>query len=232
LLAANGITDPITLQIGQELIIPREGKVPTPTVKPTVALPQLYRAPKLLDPYSNQVFGFDQQQSINLLWIPISLAKDHWCEVQLRLEEDEELRGRYWTKENWWEMGPEYYHPGDYYWRVIIVQGKGDDVVGAVSPPSETWYFQWMPVAPTPMPQPEPTKTPTPTYTPTPKITPTPTHTPRPASSAEQPHGFIGMFSHLGHAPCVLNPSSGFRYWYQADAIWLHTKAPGALATL
>ena len=236
LLAANGITDPITLQIGQELIIPREGKVPTPTVKPTVALPQLYRAPKLLDPYSNQVFGFDQQQSINLSWVSISLAEDHWYEVQLRLEEDEELRGHYWTKENWWDMGPEYYHPGDYYWRVIIVQGKEDNVVGAVSPPSETWYFQWMPVAPTTMPRPEPTKTPTLTYTPTPTptptLTPTPTPTLRPASSVEQPHGFIGMLSHLGHTQCVLNPSSGFRHRYRADAIGLHTRAPGVLATL
>ena len=215
LLAANGITDPTTLQIGQELIIPRKGGIPTatftptrtgtptPTVKPTAALPQLYEAPKLLEPHTNQVFGFDRQQNIQLLWVSISLAKDHWYQVQLQLEEDEELRGRYWTKENWWDMGPEYYHPGDLYWRVIIVQGKGDDVVGAVSLPSETWYFQWIPVAPTPPPKPEPTKTPkltttnTPTPTPAPTPTPTPTNTPRPTSAAEHPYDFIGMLSHL-----------------------------------
>jgi hypothetical protein len=197
------------------LIIPQEGKIPTatftptrtgtptPTVKPTAALPQLYEAPKLLEPHSNQVFGFDRQQNIHLAWVSISLAKDHWYQVQLQLEEDEELRGRYWTKENWWDMGPEYYHPGDLYWRVIIVQGKEDDVVGAVSPPSETGYLQWIPVAPTPAPQPELTKTPKPTTTntPTPILTPTPTptptHTPRPTSPAEHPYGFIGMLSHL-----------------------------------
>jgi serine/threonine-protein kinase len=160
---------------------------PTPTLKPTIALPQLYEVPKLLEPLSDQSFGFDRRQNIHLLWTPISLAQDHWYEVQLQLQEDEELRGRYWTKENWWDMGPEHYYPGDYYWRVIVVQGKEDDVVGAVSPPSETWYFEWLPVAPTRSPRPRPTSTPKPSPTntkPSPTNTKPPTNTPRPTASS------------------------------------------------
>jgi hypothetical protein len=170
---------------------------PTPTARPTVALPQLYEAPTLLEPHSNEILGFDRQQSVHLLWTPDSLAEDHWYQVQLQLEEDEELRGRYWTKENWWDMGPAYYQPGDYYWRVVIVQGKEENTVGAISPPSETWYFQWIPVGPTPTPAPKPTNTPKPKPTNTPKPKPTntpkppptntpkpePTNTPRPTSS-------------------------------------------------
>ena len=152
---------------------------PTPTVKATVALPQVYEAPLLLEPHSNQVFGFNRQQTVHLLWVPYdALASDHWYEVQLWLEE-EEPTGRYWSKENWWDMGEEYY-PGDYYWRVIVVQGQGDEVVGAVSPPSETRYFQWVPTAPTPPPAPSPTNTPRPADTPI----PTPTNTPRPTVAA------------------------------------------------
>jgi serine/threonine protein kinase len=134
---------------------------PTPTFKPTVALPQVYQAPLLLEPPSNRVFGFDKQQSINLQWWldRDSLAADHWYEVQL-WQEGEEPTGRYWTKENWWDMGPDYC-PGDYSWRVVIVQGKEDDVIGAVSPPSETWHFQWLAVAPTST-EPKPTKKPSP----------------------------------------------------------------------
>ena len=150
----------------------------TPTVEATVALPQVYESPLLLEPPSNKVFGFDKQQSISLLWLATdSLAAEHWYEVQL-WQEDEEPTGRYWAKENWWEMGPEYY-PGDYYWQVVIVQGKGDSVVGAVSPPSETRYFQWIAVAPTPVPGPKPTSTPVPPPTNTP-VPPPPTNTPGP----------------------------------------------------
>jgi hypothetical protein len=136
----------------------------------------------LLAPDWNQLFGFDQQQTVILSWLARdALASDHWYEVQLWLEE-EDPTGYYWTKENWWDMGAEYY-PGDYYWRVIIVQGQGDDVVGAVSPPSETRYFSWVPVGPAPTrppptntPRPPPTNTPRPTNTPEPP----PTNTPRP----------------------------------------------------
>jgi hypothetical protein len=138
----------------------------------------------LLRPNFNQVFGFDQQQSIQLAWTPASLADDHWYEVQLRQAENEEPTERYWTKENWWDMGPEYYHSGDYYWQVVIVQGREADVVGAVSPPSEMWYFQWLPAVPasTPKPTSTPTVTPTATVTPTKTATPTstPTNTPTP----------------------------------------------------
>jgi len=160
---------------------------PTPTVKATVPLPQVYQAPELVEPYPNQVFGFDKQQSIRLLWLgPDSLAADHWYEVQL-WREGESPTGQYWTKDNWWDMGPEYY-PGDYYWRVIIVQGQGDQAAGAVSPPSETRFFQWIEVAPTPKPgpKPKPTNTPVPP-TPTPKPTntspPKPTNTPDPRNT-------------------------------------------------
>jgi len=163
---------------------------PTPTVKPTAALPQLYQAPKLIEPISNQSIGFDQRQIIHLLWTPVSLTADQWYEVQLQMEEDEGLTGRHWTKENWWDMGPDYYRPGDYAWRVIVVQGKENDVVGAVSPPSETWYLRWVPVAPTRVPQSKPTNTPRPqpTNTPKPPATNTPkppaTNTPRPTESS------------------------------------------------
>jgi serine/threonine protein kinase len=164
--------------------IPTSEATLTPTVKPTVVLPQLYEQPKLLRPNFNQVFGFDQQQSIQLAWTPASLADDHWYEVQLRQAENEEPTERYWTKENWWDMGPEYYHSGDYYWQVVIVQGREADVVGAVSPPSEMWYFQWLPAVPasTPKPTSTPTVTPTATVTPTKTATPTstPTNTPTP----------------------------------------------------
>lgn len=188
LLAINGITDPATLQIGQELIIPPGGEIPTvaftPTIRPTVALPQLYGEPKLLEPRSNRVFGFDRQRGIHLLWTPTSLAKDHWYEVQLRQAEDEEPTDRYWTQQNWWELGPERYRPGDYYWRVVIVQGREQDVVGALSPPSQMWYFQWVPVVPTSTPATTPTATTRPTGTATPFPTPTATLTPRPTPYA------------------------------------------------
>jgi hypothetical protein len=165
----------------------------TRTVRATVALPLLYEAPALLEPQADQIFGFDQQQSISLIWIATSLAEEHWYEVQL-WQEDEEPRGRYWTKENWWDIGPEYY-PGDYYWRVVVVQGSGENVVGAASPVSETRYFQWVPVGPAPTTEPKPDK-PKPTKPPTqaPKPTKPPTQapkpttkppTPRPTSSAE-----------------------------------------------
>lgn len=94
-------------------------------------------------------------------------------------QEGEDPIGRYWTKENWWNMGPEYY-PGDYYWRVIIVQGKEDDVVGAVSLPSETRFWQWVPEGPAPTPKPPPK--PRPTNTPVP-----PTNTPVPPTNTPVP---------------------------------------------
>jgi hypothetical protein len=140
---------------------------PTPTVKPTVALPQQYEAPVLVEPAVDQVFGFDWQQSINLVWVPTSLGEDHWYEVQLAHAEGEEPVGRYWTNENWWDMGPEYYQPGDYYWRVVVVQGREDKVVGAISPPSETRHFQWLTTAPAPAPAPKPKPKPKPTNAPT-----------------------------------------------------------------
>ncbi|MFZ5918565.1 MAG: protein kinase domain-containing protein [Chloroflexota bacterium] len=194
LLEANDIVDPATLQIGQPLIIPREAALPavvlTPTAEPTSALPQIYEQPKLLQPRFNQVFGFDQSPGIQLVWTPTSLAEGHWYEVQLRQAENAEPMARHWTRENWWDMGPEQYRPGDYYWRVVIVQGRGQDVLGTVSPPSETWYFQWVPVMPpsTPVPQPTPTVRPSATPAATATITPTPaptaTATPRPTSSS------------------------------------------------
>ncbi len=207
LLAVNGITDATTLQIGQELIIPREEEIPTivftltpqttsmPTARPTAALPLLYEEPKLLKPRFNQVFGFDRQQSIHLLWTPTLLGGDHWYEVQLRRTEKEDPVERYWTKENWWDMGPEHYRPGDFYWQVVIVQGRREDVVGDVSPPSEMWRFQWISVAPTSTPtrrsSPTSTSTPTPTRTPTttPTITPTPTLTSTPTLRPTSPSG-------------------------------------------
>ncbi len=163
-----------------------------PTVRPTIALPQLYDQPRLIEPRSNLVFGFDRQKSISFTWTPESLAADHWYEVQLRRAENEEPMVRYWTKENWWDMGSEYYNPGDYYWQVVIVRGREDAVVGAVSLPSEMRYFQWLPVAPTAMPTSTPTNTPTytptstPTRTPRPNNTPTltPTMTPRPTQTS------------------------------------------------
>ena len=163
---------------------PTPAVTPTPTVKATVPLPQVYQPPELLEPYPNQIFGFDKQQSIRLSWLgPDSLAADHWYEVQL-WREGESPAGQYWTQDNWWDMGPEYY-PGDYYWRVIIVQGQGDQAVGAVSPPSETRFFQWIAVAPTPKPGPKPKPTntpvpPTPTRKPTNTPVPKPTNTPDP----------------------------------------------------
>jgi hypothetical protein len=151
-----------------------------PTARPTVVLPQVYQAPVLVDPHSNKIFGFDRQQSITLSWVPRDqLAAEHWYEVQLWLE-DGVPTGHYWTKDNWWDMGAQYY-PGDYYWRVIIVQGKEDEVVGAVSPPSETRFFQWVAVAPTPKPGPKPTATSRPTNTPGP-----PTNTPVPPSATPE----------------------------------------------
>jgi len=168
---------------------------PTPTVKPTVVLPQLYEAPTLLEPSVDQVFGFDWQPTINLVWTPMSLAEEHWYEVQLAHKENEEPTGRYWTNENWWDMGPEYYQPGDYYWRVVIVQGKEDDVVGAISPPSETRHFQWLATAPTPPPsskpkptkppEPKPTKPPEPEPTKPPEPKPTKPPEPRPTTAAD-----------------------------------------------
>jgi hypothetical protein len=159
----------------------------TPTARPTVALPLVYEAPPLIEPHNNQIVGFNYQQNVTLSWVSSGgLALDHWYEVQM-WQEGEEPTGRYWTKENWWNMGAEYY-PGDYYWRVIIVQGKENDVVGAVSPPSETRFWQWVPEgpAPTPKPKPKPTSTPVPpTNTPAPPTsTPVPpTATPRPTPS-------------------------------------------------
>jgi hypothetical protein len=146
---------------------------PTPTVKPTVALLELYDAPKLLEPISDQIYVFDQRRTIHLLWIPTSLAGDHWYEVQVQMPGDAELGSQHWTKENWWDMGPDYYRPGDYFWQVVIVQGRGGDVVGAVSPPSETWHFEWLEAAPTSTPGPKPTNTPRPQTTKAPTQPPT-----------------------------------------------------------
>ncbi len=159
----------------------------TPTPKPTTALPLVYQAPTLLEPHSNSLFGFDRHQNITLVWTPASLALNHWYEVQL-WQKDEQPRGYYWTKENWWDMGSKYY-PGDYSWRVIIVQGKEDSVVGAVSPPSETWYFEWVAVGPADTPTPRPTNTPRPlpTNTPLPTATNTPGPTPIPTPQPRTP---------------------------------------------
>ncbi|MFZ5917562.1 MAG: hypothetical protein ACOYZ7_11550 [Chloroflexota bacterium] len=164
-------------------VIGTPGASVTPTVKPTVALPLVYGSPLLLEPPSNKVVGIDQQQTVTLSWLPRDqLTAEHWYEVQL-WRKDEEPAGRYWTKENWWDVGPEYY-PGDYSWRVVIVQGKGDDVIGPVSPPSEIRTFQWVAVGPTSVPVATPTPRPpnTPTFTPVPTSTPAPTatNTPRP----------------------------------------------------
>lgn len=170
---------------------PTSPVTPTPTVKATVSLPQLYQAPLLMEPYHDQVFGFNMQQLVTLLWVPTPLAKEHWYQVQL-WQEGESPGGSYWTKENWWDLGPTYY-PGDYYWRVIIVEGQEDKTVGAVSPPSETRFFEWIAELPTPTPAPRPTDTPRPTNTPVPPTNtpipptntpvPTPTDTPRPTPS-------------------------------------------------
>lgn len=161
----------------------------TPTVKPTVALPQVYQAPLLLEPQPNTILGFDQHQLVTLLWVPRDqLAAEHWYEVQL-WKEGEEPTGHYWTKDNWWDVGAGYY-PGDYYWRVVVVKGKEKDAIGAVSPPSEARFFRWVARAPTPPPTSRPTDTPRPTNTPVPPTNtpvpptntpvPTPTDTPRP----------------------------------------------------
>lgn len=163
---------------------------PGGTARPTAALPLVYPAPALVEPYSDQVLGFNLQQSVTLLWVPGSLAENHWYEVQL-WRENETPTGHHWTKENWWDMGPEYY-PGDYYWRVVIVQGKEGDVLGAVSQPSETRYFRWVPWVATPPPASQPTNTPRPTDTPIPPTdtpvpptnTPLPTSTPTPRPTA------------------------------------------------
>ncbi len=159
---------------GQGTLLP--GVTPGITPRPTVPLPQVYGAPALVEPFANQTLGYNLQQTISLLWAPTDLAENHWYEVQL-WRENESPTGHYWTKENWWDMGSEYY-PGDYYWRVLIVQGQGSGVLGAVSPPSETRFFRWVPWMAPPVTPSQPTDTPRPTSTPIP-----PTDTPVPPTS-------------------------------------------------
>jgi hypothetical protein len=169
------------------------GFPPGPTARPTIPLPQVYQAPALLEPNNDQAFGFNQQQSITLQWTLTPVANNHWYEVQL-WRENESPAGHYWTKENWWDLGAAYY-PGDYYWRVIIVQGKEGDVLGAVSPPSETRYFRWVPFVAPSTPVLQPTNTPWPTDTPIPptKTPIPPTNTPAPtATSTSRPTASAG----------------------------------------
>ena len=157
---------------------------PTPSGKSSVVLPQLYQTPLLMEPYQDQLFGFNLQQLVTLLWFPTPLAEQHWFEVQL-WKEGESPAGVYWSKENWWDLGPTY-SPGDYYWRIIIVEGKGEGVVGSVSPPSETRFFRWVAEAPTPTPQPQPAQPKKPTNTPVPPtpVPPTPKPTQRPTPNS------------------------------------------------
>jgi RNA polymerase subunit RPABC4/transcription elongation factor Spt4 len=114
--------------------------LPTATPTPTPTLALIYSAPILWEPKSGSTFGAEATFSLTWRWEG-QLGPDEWYEVQL-WKEGEAPHGEYWTKEHWWEIGREYY-PGIYNWRVVIVLGSGEERVGELSPPSETWTFDW-----------------------------------------------------------------------------------------
>ena len=94
LMEANGISDPTDLQVGQELIISLRGPTPTatPTPMPPTPTPSftlLYKAPVLLGPPNEEVFGAGvaatgEGSGPLLNWMSVGLLKEEeWYLVRV-----------------------------------------------------------------------------------------------------------------------------------------------------
>jgi hypothetical protein len=128
---------------------------PTATATPTVAPNYLYPPPGLSGPDNGSEFKGDE--TILLIWdTPMPLSQDEWYEVQLR-KEKEPFEVVQWVKEGTWQVERKYY-PGRYQWRICIVRGQEGHRERDLSPPSQTWSFNWL--------SPPPVQTPTATTSP------------------------------------------------------------------
>ena len=87
------------------------------------------------------------------------LSQDEWYEVQLWREGNVPYTVVDRVKEEAWKVKSEYY-PGRYQWRIVIVRVQEEDRKEMeLSPPSQTWSFNWLspsvPVSTAPTSQPD-----------------------------------------------------------------------------
>jgi hypothetical protein len=132
---------------------------PTVTATPTVAPDYLYPAPGLHGPGDGD--DFKPNDDILLMWdTPTTpLSQDEWYEVQLWREGNVPYTVVDRVKEEAWKVKSEYY-PGSYQWRIVIVRVQEEDRKEMeLSPPSQTWNFNWLspsvPVSTAPTSQPD-----------------------------------------------------------------------------
>jgi len=132
---------------------------PTATATPTIAPTPLYPAPGLHGPGDGD--DFKPNDDILLMWdTPTTpLSQDEWYEVQLWREGNVPYTVVDRVKEEAWKVKSEYY-PGRYQWRIVIVRVQEEDRKEMeLSPPSQTWSFNWLspsvPVSTAPTSQPD-----------------------------------------------------------------------------
>jgi len=68
-----------------------------------------------------------------------TLADDEWFDVQV-WKPGEDLLGIAWVKENQYSIG-EGFKPGEYLWRIVVIQGRAGQPLDQLSLPSETRNF-------------------------------------------------------------------------------------------
>lgn len=160
LMAANDLTSPESLQVGQELVIPEGGPSPTPTSSPTAAptaAAQLYEAPALLAPTEGQEFrGPEANDPILLNWASVGVLEEdvHYL-VTVRHEGDDGLVEQVTdlTRATSYRI-PASFRPAEnalsheFQWEVAVVRQigvteEGTPDVELISPPGPPRQFFW-----------------------------------------------------------------------------------------
>jgi len=158
-MAANKITDPGLIFVGQRLVIPPPTPTPTPTETPiptptpTPGLP--YAAPFLLYPPDGATFT-GAEADIVLNWTSVGLlADDEWYVLRLRDASDAQPSpASVWTKIPSYRL-PAEWRPGpsserEILWDVVVMRARAPVQDGvqsgtAASPMSATRRFLWKP---------------------------------------------------------------------------------------
>ena len=162
----------------------------------TKAAPKEGISEELLTPELVDVISGTVASLVELYWDwDKALGEDDWFELQIWPYGQEEPSVYGWQKESTIRLTSAHLLPGRYWWRVVVVRGRGDDRAEELCEYSEAWIFTIvrpstlakMSITPPIVPSRTPSPTPTvrrwwytwPTYTPTP-AQPTPTFTTAP----------------------------------------------------
>jgi len=169
LMAANGISNPNLIKVGQELKIPGGESPPAPTEAPTTtstatlaptavltatagltgtAVAYEFAAPALLTPANGQ--AVEGAEDVLLNWTSVGfLADDTWYVVKMwRDDPAEPAPAAGWTRTTAWRIPASFRPAADaasrrFWWSVTVMRAREGEAPVAVGPTSEERWFEW-----------------------------------------------------------------------------------------